>query len=579
MLTIRITAIGIIIAGITLGATQTYISIGLSRVFGEELDADLKLALLGLFNKTLDVFLVSSLEYMASFFLTIWMAQTSSDRRGATFSDFGLKDELTKPWMTIAGFITRCRRSSWNLKSLFRCLLCLCVSGSVMLQGLAVNTVAIPKKRWYPNEGHEWDRTAHEREIMRIEYPKVSLQGVDWGNMVGVGQSNIGGPGYPPWDWALGLSASLAFVGLTHVVSRVKEAQKGWQHIYKYQLDGDQLNRWTTLNTNFNHSKGVVETASADHAQVQSIYDWLKETNHQPTSSSVGWTGDLTIVLPVLNTVCTPINSSNLEGSIKVWPPAKNVSSEAAIAIEFGPVLASGFTGAACSSVFRHGTYAVNVWIVDEERPDLSFNSYGGKWDQNVLYEPTLASDFDVASGVGSEARDLLSRIESLVPATGLLPQFLLMSRNLQASDSVVDSDAMGLSIIMGVFLQNILSTSNRDWSPLPSSLPSRSEERLSSYPIRWQLYGSSPRLGWEWVAVAVLAIILLSFCFGLYQTLRYWMAPGSWVELDGMMMIAQRTPNLEDIDENEKAQVRKYLVEKDLSKGPEWLILKSEAR
>ncbi|KNG45267.1 hypothetical protein TW65_07976 [Stemphylium lycopersici] len=490
MLTIRITAIGIIIAGITLGATQTYISIGLSRVFGEELDADLKLALLGLFNKTLDVFL-----------------------------------------------------------------------------------------RWYPNEGHEWDRTAHEREIMRIEYPKVSLQGVDWGNMVGVGQSNIGGPGYPPWDWALGLSASLAFVGLTHVVSRVKEAQKGWQHIYKYQLDGDQLNRWTTLNTNFNHSKGVVETASADHAQVQSIYDWLKETNHQPTSSSVGWTGDLTIVLPVLNTVCTPINSSNLEGSIKVWPPAKNVSSEAAIAIEFGPVLASGFTGAACSSVFRHGTYAVNVWIVDEKRPDLSFNSYGGKWDQNVLYEPTLASDFDVASGVGSEARDLLSRIESLVPATGLLPQFLLMSRNLQASDSVIDSDAMGLSIIMGVFLQNILSTSNRDWSPLPSSLPSRSEERLSSYPIRWQLYGSSPRLGWEWVAVAVLAIILLSFCFGLYQTLRYWMAPGSWVELDGMMMIAQRTPNLEDIDENEKAQVRKYLVEKDLSKGPEWLILKSEAR
>ena len=233
----------------------------------------------------------------------------------------------------------------------------------------------------------------------------------------------------------------------------------------------------------------MVETGSADHAQVQSIYTWLKETGHQPTSSSIGWTGDLKIVLPVLNTVCTPMNSSNLERSISVRPPVRNVSSEAVIFIELGPVLPLGFTGAACSSVFRHGTYAVNVWIVDEESPGLSFNRYGTRWDQEIVYEPTLASDFDVANGVGTQVRDILPRLESLVPATGLLPQFLLMSRNLQASDPIVDSDAMGLSIIMGVFLQNILSTSNKDWSPLPSSLPSRPEERLSSYPIRWQLY------------------------------------------------------------------------------------------
>jgi len=74
MLAIRVSVIGIIVTGVSLGAMRTYISIGLTRVFGEEVDADLKLAFLGFFNKSLDVLLVSSLEYMASFFITVWMA-------------------------------------------------------------------------------------------------------------------------------------------------------------------------------------------------------------------------------------------------------------------------------------------------------------------------------------------------------------------------------------------------------------------------------------------------------------------------------------------------------------------------
>ena len=270
-----------------------------------------------------------------------------------------------------------------------------------------------------------------------------------------------------------------------------------------------------------------------------------------------------------------PMDSSNLEGSIIIRPPAKNESSEAVITTNFGPVPSLGFEGARCSSVFRHGTYAVNVWIVDRASPDLSFNHYGAEWNQKIVYELVTASDFDVADGVGGQARDIMPRLEPLVPSTKLLPQFLLMSRNLQAIDPVVNSDAMGLSIVVGVLLQNVLSMGNKYWSPLPSSLPSRSEERLASYPIQWQLYGSSPRLKWEWAAVAVLVIVLLSFCFGMYQTLRYWMAPGPWVQLDGMMMIAQQSPPLQDIGDEKKAQKRTYLVEKD---GSGELILRSKA-
>jgi len=577
MLAIRVSVIGIIVTGISLGTMRTYISIGLTRVFGEEVDADLKLAFLGFFNKSLDVLLVSSLEYMASFFITVWMAQTTAvgDRRGVKYSDFGLREELTKPWMTVSNFATRWRRSSLSWKSVARCLLCLCVSVSVMLQGLAVNTVAIPKKRWYPVYQKRWKTTAQDRTTMRIEHPKVSLLGVDWLNILGVGQSNIGGEGYPPWDWALGMSASLAFTGLTNVVSTVKETQKGWRHVYNYRLDGDPWKRWTALNTDFGLSNGSVETASADDGQVTSVYNWLKNADHQPTSSSIGWTGNLTLVLPVLNTVCTPMESLNPEASIVVRPPARNESSKAVIMTDFGPVPSLGFTGATCSSLFRHGLYAVNVWIVDRESPDISFNHYGAELNQRIVYGRATASDFDVANGVGTQARDVMPRLELLVPSTRLLPQFLLMSRNLQAIDPLVNSDAMGLSIVIGILFLNILSMSNKYWSPLPSSLPSQLEDKIVSYPIQWQLYGSSPRLGWEWVAVAVLAIVLLSSCFGIYQTLRYWMAPGPWVHLDVMMMIAQRSPKLEGVGDEETARKRIYSVEEN---GSGVSILKSRS-
>jgi hypothetical protein len=169
-----------------------------------------------------------------------------------------------------------------------------------------------------------------------------------------------------------------------------------------------------------------------------------------------------------------------------------------------------------------------------------------------------------------------MPRIETLVPSTGLLAQYLLMSRMLQKTDPIIKSDAAGLSIVLGVLSQNLINTSNKYWSPLPSSLPSEPSDKITSYPLQWQLYGSGPRLAWEWAAVVVLVIVLLSFFVGMYQTLRYWMAPGFWVQLDGMMMIAQKSPQQDDIRDEEKARKRVYRVQ-DVANDPTvGLVLKS---
>ncbi|ORY19552.1 hypothetical protein BCR34DRAFT_595496 [Clohesyomyces aquaticus] len=114
MVVIRLVAIGLLVAGISIGVKEQYFSLSVrdSALRGAEVDADLKLALLEFVNKILDVLLLSSLEYMAVFVLTVWMVRVapssnSGPAHGTTFNDFGFKDELTKPWKTIISFVPR----------------------------------------------------------------------------------------------------------------------------------------------------------------------------------------------------------------------------------------------------------------------------------------------------------------------------------------------------------------------------------------------------------------------------------------------------------------------------------------
>jgi hypothetical protein len=558
---LRLTALVIIFVGISFGAKQTYLSIGVSHVLGAELDADLKLALLGFLNKSLDIILVSSLEYTASMMLTIWMI-SGGRSKGATFSDFGLKDELTKPWMTLVSFYTRYRQSQWSWRSLARCLFCLCISVSVLLQGLAINTIAVPKARWFPNYNSSWKVTARSREIMTVIHPKTALQAIDWYNLLGVGQANVGIEGYPPWDWALGLSASLSFTGLAHIVSTLNRPEKNWQHVYRWILDGDSRKRWTALNTAFDYHDLTVETISADDEQIWDLFEWLRRMAHEPSSSSTGWVGNLTIVLPALNTLCKPTNQSAQKEQFAVTVPGDNRSGTPTFSIRLASVPSRNFTGATCYSTFRQALFPVNLWIVDLQGVDLSYNGYGNDWDKHIVYEPTMAADYKIVQALAIQTQDSIPRLQALTQTASLLEHFLFVSSQLRKVDTSIPSDTDALSIVVGVLLQNLLSISNKYWSSLPATTILQTSEKVSSYPLQWQVYGSGPRLAWEWLAVMVLLLVLASLLFGLYQSLRYRMGPGSWVELGGMMMLAQTSPPLQDIDNEDEAQKRLYRVE-----------------
>lgn len=560
---VRVIAFGVIATGISFGARQTYFSVGTSRVLGREVDADLKLAFLGIFNKSLDVLILSSLEYTASMLLTIWMASTNPP--GATFEDFNLKEELTKPWMTVIRFGSRWRRTKWTWKSFFRFLVCLMVSVSVLLQGLAINTIALPKERWYPDPDFFGSKgmPAQARKAMTLEHPRMPLHAIDWNNLLEVGNSSTGTEDHLSLNWAFALSASLAFSGLRNATSTVSLPQKAWQHVYEWQLDDNIGRQWCGLHTAFDTSRRLVETISLDSNQVMDLFTWLRKVGHDPTSTSIGWSGSLTLVQPVLNTLCNPLRVPTSEDSITVTLPPDSASGDGSFDVHLGPVSATSFTGVTCHITFRQGLFPVDFWIINMGRPGLHLNNWGSNFNKTLIYEPGAPHDADIALALATQLQSTIPRMQGLMVSESLLKHFLLMSRKMQHLDPAIESDATGLAIILGVLAQNLLTLGNKHRSPLPDTLLGDPGTKVTSFPLQWQLYGSGPREVWQWATVAVLAILVASLCFSLFLTLRYWMGPGSWAELDGMMMIAHGSRDLKDMNDEAKARERSYRIEK----------------
>ncbi|KAJ4300888.1 hypothetical protein N0V90_002976 [Kalmusia sp. IMI 367209] len=550
ILSVRFVAIGLITTGIIWGATGFRVYLKSTAVFWYDVDADLQLALLGFFNKMLDVLLVSSLEYTASVLITTWMtAERTRIERGATFGDFELKNELTKPWMTIWAFVWRSRRFKWNYKSLFRFLLCLCISICVLLQGLALNTIAIPKRRWYPNNPipqNGFSMTSRIRNEMTIKYPKVFLQEIHWSMHMKAGLDNIGNEGAP--EWAFALSASRSLDGLSDIVPVSSVKEKGWQLVHGRDLGG--TNRWTGLNTNFNARKPV-ESLSIIDRQVWQVYDWLRERGHGLTTASTGWTGNLSLIVPVLNTVCKDDNGANgiSEGSMSVTPPDDKTPGNSNFTVRFGPTSAQNKGGVECSITFRQALHSFGMWIVDMKGADVSQNHYSSKYDERLTYEKSLQQDHKIALALAIQTQGVLARMDQLTTGKGIAKYLLSISRKLQQGHPGIQSDAHGLAVVVAVLLQNLISYSDQTRPAIPLELPSESADIITCFPIQWQLYGSGPRLAWEWVAVFVLAVVLCSFCFGLWQTIWYWMAPGDWTEVPGMMVLAQASGPLQDIE------------------------------
>lgn len=264
------------------------------------------------------MFVRASLSHTASICLTVWMAFSSPPFQGVNLLDFELSNELTQPWTCVINFWQKCKRLGWKgigKLGVLRFVSCLAISVCVLLLQPAINTVGIPKARWYPNmdEGG-WKITGHNKELLTVITPRMRLHGFDWGNYWTKGW-NLVGEGPSSWDAALAIAAASTYTLLSGLPDAYTSQPAGWVEVAN-EIGGST----TAINTIVNGS--TVQTISVQDSRVNDVYEELKANG--PKSfyrDSVGWNAYINMTLPMLTTSCVPgliMNSSTPVGTIPV---------------------------------------------------------------------------------------------------------------------------------------------------------------------------------------------------------------------------------------------------------------------
>lgn len=123
-----------------------------------------------------------------------------------------MKDEMSKPWLAIGAFYKRCRRQGWRWQNFFRFLVALLISLCVLLQGVGVNTIGIPKQRWYPNySGGVPD------ESLTLSTPLIRIVNTNWDGLWGQAVTMMGEDNAATGQVVAALSASQTFLGILNL--------------------------------------------------------------------------------------------------------------------------------------------------------------------------------------------------------------------------------------------------------------------------------------------------------------------------------------------------------------------------
>ena len=164
------------------GSKRQLFDFGTSSIWGMQVTPDTQLALLRVFNKCFDYLVDNALENITHLSLTLWMTEKPTKNRpsGVLPVDYEMKEELVKPWIAGLIHIERWRMSGWKglgYRGVIRFAITIASSICFLLLGAAINTIGLPKARWYPDL---FPYSNANDALMTIETPHMSLASVDW---------------------------------------------------------------------------------------------------------------------------------------------------------------------------------------------------------------------------------------------------------------------------------------------------------------------------------------------------------------------------------------------------------------
>lgn len=531
----RIFTIGILAGCLALGAKRQVFGLREQRYNFFELSVDVQLAVFGIVNKILDYLVEDAVVHICGVTLTTWMAFSNT---GVRPLDFQMQDEFMKPWITILNLVRRVKLFGWRavgVPGVLRFVAALATAVSVLLLGAGVNTIGIPKERWSAGMDLWTDRY----RIASVGWPRAENMAYNMHLSFDGLQSR-----------AQAVTASECWLSSSGLwMTTIESLRGGWIEVYQ-----DRSAAAKTL-TGVRVGETAVSSLSIQGGAVYDMWTAQAANGSFIARSSQGWTGAFNITLPVGTVSCVESTTGTPE-TVTVSGP--ETSGPPAIEIVFGPSPAASFVGATCTFTLQQGQYEVHAWIIDEEQPDISIDSYGADRYLNVTFYDAATENRNILTQVAAVFRDIIPIMDRLSYPEGFFQHVLAVGASLSRIGVGSADPNAGLALAVAGMLQHLLTLAQWELVAVDPG-----NDMVRSAGVRYQVYGSGPRMAWGWAIATVLSIVILLLMYDLFLTLRRRTGVGEWLSISGMMITANYTARLAANDgaETEEIQKTKYFV------------------
>ncbi|OJD30499.1 uncharacterized protein BKCO1_5900070 [Diplodia corticola] len=537
----------ILLSAIVFGAAGTSFNITKFTLWKKvQIDQDIQLAAFGIINTILAHMVRDSLAHIADTLVTRRMV--SEKGRGATVLDFEMKEELTKPWIAVSTFYSRRKQTGWTARNILRLALSFTIGACLLLQGAGINTVGMPKTRWWPDTRYVNPKPGDNRfffsnKTMRVaNVSRMAVWDRSW-NMIREG-------GDMSWE----LAHTFGAISILESLEQLYETSTynaGW---YPIGNSGGPVQ--AVLNVTDTPTRSI-QAASINGKATAEMWDEQRASGPPWARRALGWYATLKLTSLLLDTACIEAPGHPV-GS---WEASS--THNGTIILTIGPMTEEDddFPGATCTTSIEQVLITIQQWIIDDDidrsRPAWSIDNWGA-WAYPAISPlpsapPTSSIAAELASWFNAISPTLqrLTTTNTTTTTTTTTPApFTALALHLATAltpptplntSTTTTTTTHGLSTLTAVLLSHTLTTLTWTFDDLrpPNTTTNPPLPPTLQGPIRWKIYGSGPRLQWQWAISAVIGVTALVQLFDIWLLLRHRQAKGLWLGLGGMLVAA----------------------------------------